>query len=52
MLEQLGNHARFDLEVKAEGDLEVDLHHTVEDVGILLGQAVATAQSRWTLHGS
>jgi imidazoleglycerol-phosphate dehydratase len=43
MLEQLGKHARFDLEVKAEGDLEVDLHHTVEDVGILLGEAVAEA---------
>ena len=43
MLEQLGKHARFDLAVKAEGDLEVDLHHTVEDVGILLGEAVQEA---------
>jgi imidazoleglycerol-phosphate dehydratase len=43
MLEQLGKHARFDLEVKAEGDLEVDLHHTVEDVGILLGEAMQEA---------
>ena len=43
MLEQLGKHARFDLDVKAEGDLEVDLHHTVEDVGILLGEAVQEA---------
>ena len=38
MLEQLGKHARFDLSVKAEGDLEVDLHHTVEDVGIAIGE--------------
>jgi imidazoleglycerol-phosphate dehydratase len=43
MLEQLGKHARFDLEIRAEGDLEVDLHHTVEDVGILLGEAVHEA---------
>jgi imidazoleglycerol-phosphate dehydratase len=43
MLEQLGKHARFDLEVKADGDLEVDLHHTVEDVGILLGEALQEA---------
>lgn len=37
MLEQLGKHAGFDLVVRAEGDLDVDLHHTVEDVGIVLG---------------
>jgi imidazoleglycerol-phosphate dehydratase len=43
MLEQLGKHGGFDLEVEAEGDLEVDLHHTVEDVGIVLGQALAEA---------
>jgi imidazoleglycerol-phosphate dehydratase len=43
MLQQLGTHAGFDLEVKAEGDLEVDAHHTVEDVGIALGQALAEA---------
>jgi imidazoleglycerol-phosphate dehydratase len=43
MLAQLGRHARFDLAVKAEGDLEVDSHHTVEDVGIALGQALAAA---------
>ncbi len=43
MLEQLGKHARFDLDVEAEGDLEVDLHHTVEDVGILLGEALREA---------
>jgi imidazoleglycerol-phosphate dehydratase len=43
MLEQLGKHARFDLDVRADGDLEVDLHHTVEDVGILLGEALQEA---------
>ncbi len=40
MLEQLGKHARFDLSVKAEGDLEVDLQHTVEDVGIAIGEVL------------
>lgn len=43
MLEQLGKHGGFDLEVKAQGDLEVDLHHTVEDVGIVLGECLAEA---------
>jgi len=43
MLEQLGKHAGFDLEVAATGDLEVDLHHTVEDVGIVLGNALREA---------
>jgi imidazoleglycerol-phosphate dehydratase len=43
MLEQLGKHARFDLRVVARGDLEVDLHHTVEDVGILLGECLREA---------
>lgn len=43
MLEQLGRHAGFDLTLKAEGDLEVDAHHTVEDVGIVLGAALAEA---------
>ena len=43
MLEQLGKHAGFDLTVDAEGDLEVDLHHTVEDVGIALGEALREA---------
>ena len=43
MLEQLGTHAGFDLAVHATGDLEVDGHHTVEDVGIALGQALARA---------
>jgi imidazoleglycerol-phosphate dehydratase len=40
MLEQLGKHGGFDLRVVATGDLEVDLHHTVEDVGIVLGSAL------------
>jgi imidazoleglycerol-phosphate dehydratase len=43
MLEQLGKHAGFDLTVRAEGDLDVDLHHTVEDVGIVLGNALQQA---------
>jgi imidazoleglycerol-phosphate dehydratase len=43
MLEQLGKHAGFDLTVEAKGDLDVDLHHTVEDVGIVLGQAFKEA---------
>jgi imidazoleglycerol-phosphate dehydratase len=43
MLEQLGKHAGFDLDVHATGDLEVDLHHTVEDVGIALGEALKEA---------
>ena len=43
MLEQLGRHARFDLTVHADGDLAVDAHHTVEDVGIVLGQCLAEA---------
>ena len=43
MLQQLGTHAGFDLDVQAKGDLEVDAHHTVEDVGLALGQALAQA---------
>ena len=43
MLEQLGKHAGFTLGIDAKGDLEVDLHHTVEDVGIVLGQALREA---------
>jgi imidazoleglycerol-phosphate dehydratase len=43
MLAQLGRHAGFDLEVRAKGDLEVDAHHTVEDTGILLGEALRQA---------
>lgn len=43
MLAQLGRHGGFDLTVAAAGDLEVDTHHTVEDVGILLGTAIKDA---------
>jgi len=43
MLQQLGTHAGFDLTVTARGDLKVDGHHTVEDIGIALGQALAEA---------
>jgi imidazoleglycerol-phosphate dehydratase len=43
MLEQLGKHGGFDLRVVATGDLDVDLHHTVEDVGIVLGTALKEA---------
>src|SRR5579859_5460976 len=43
MLEQLARHSLIDIEVKAEGDLHIDFHHTIEDTGIALGQAVAQA---------
>ncbi|MFP4149467.1 MAG: imidazoleglycerol-phosphate dehydratase HisB [Nitriliruptoraceae bacterium] len=43
MLDQLGRHGRLDLTIRADGDLEIDAHHTVEDVGIALGQALAEA---------
>ncbi|MCK8115453.1 imidazoleglycerol-phosphate dehydratase HisB [Anaerosoma tenue] len=43
MLDAFGRHGLFDLEVDAVGDLAVDAHHTVEDVGICLGQAIDTA---------
>lgn len=61
MLDQIARHGMVDLEVEARGDLHIDDHHTVEDVGITLGQAVArrsatrraspataTATCRWT----
>jgi imidazoleglycerol-phosphate dehydratase len=43
MLEQLARHSLIDITVKAKGDLHVDFHHTAEDTGIALGQAVARA---------
>lgn len=43
MLEQLSRHSLIDITVKAEGDLHIDDHHTVEDTGIALGQAIAKA---------
>ncbi len=39
MLDQVARHGMFDINIKAKGDLEIDAHHTVEDVGITLGQA-------------
>lgn len=43
MLDQIARHALVDLDIEAKGDLHIDGHHTVEDVGITLGQAVAAA---------
>lgn len=43
MLTLMAKHGRFDLTVHAQGDTEVDFHHTVEDIGIVLGEAVAKA---------
>ena len=43
MLEQLARHALIDIKLKAKGDLHIDFHHTAEDSGIVLGQAVAKA---------
>jgi imidazoleglycerol-phosphate dehydratase len=43
MVSQLGRHGGLDLAVSAQGDLDVDAHHTVEDVGIVLGEALAAA---------
>ncbi len=43
MLDQLGRHGGFDLDITARGDLDIDAHHTVEDTGILLGSAFREA---------
>lgn len=43
MLDGFARHGLFDLEVKVKGDIEVDSHHTIEDTGIVLGQAIAKA---------
>ena len=43
MVEQIARHGLFDLDIRAAGDLHIDAHHTVEDVGITLGQALAQA---------
>jgi imidazoleglycerol-phosphate dehydratase len=43
MLKLFAKHGLFDLDIKAKGDLEVDMHHTIEDIGICLGQAVKKA---------
>jgi len=42
MLASLAKHGLFDLQIKARGDLEVDIHHTNEDVGLVVGQAAGT----------
>ena len=47
MLELVARHGAFDLQIDAVGDLDVDQHHTVEDVGIALGEAVAKAIDHW-----
>ncbi len=46
LLDSFARHARFDLELKVSGDLDVDDHHLVEDVAITLGSAIAEAQAR------
>lgn len=43
MLDQIARHGMIDLEITAKGDLHIDAHHTVEDIGITLGQALAQA---------
>ena len=43
MLDQVARHGMLDLEIEAKGDLHIDAHHTVEDIGITLGQAFAKA---------
>ncbi|QIK37883.1 imidazoleglycerol-phosphate dehydratase HisB [Caldichromatium japonicum] len=43
MLDQVARHGLLDLEIEAQGDLQIDAHHTVEDIGITLGQALAQA---------
>jgi imidazoleglycerol-phosphate dehydratase len=43
MLDQVARHGLFDIEIKADGDLHIDAHHTVEDAGIALGQAFSQA---------
>ena len=63
MLELLARHSRIDITVSAKGDLHIDQHHTVEDAGIALGQAVKqalgdmrasratpTCRCQWTRH--
>src|SRR5712672_4481900 len=43
MLDQVARHGMLDLDIRAKGDLQIDAHHTVEDIGLTLGQAVARA---------
>ena len=46
MLEQVARHGLIDMDIIADGDLQIDAHHTVEDLGITLGQAVDKALSK------
>ncbi len=46
MMDQIARHGLIDLDIKANGDLHIDDHHTVEDIGITLGQAVAQGGGR------
>ena len=50
MLTSLATHGRFDLDVRCKGDLHVDAHHSVEDVGIALGQALRAGPGRQEGH--
>ncbi len=50
MLDLLARHSRIDLSVSAKGDLHIDQHHTTEDVGIALGQAVQAGAGRHARH--
>jgi len=50
MLNSLATYAGWGLELKAEGDLQVDQHHTVEDIGICLGEALASALGDYSAH--
>ena len=43
MIDQIARHGMIDIELKCSGDLHIDAHHTVEDIGITLGQAVTKA---------
>src|SRR5207247_5944840 len=52
MLDLLARHSRIDISVKAKGDLHIDHHHTTEDVGIALGQAVKRSEERRVGKGS
>ena len=52
MLELFAHHGGFDLDLHATGDLDVDQHHTVEDVGIVLGQAFAKALGNKTRNST
>ena len=50
MLDQVARHGMIDMEITAKGDLHIDAHHTVEDIGITLGQAIGKAVSRQARH--